>query len=184
MRIQFLHLLVLQLLLLTILSAWSGEAGSSTRMRGKKKMAKARKEMNICDIQDQGVPIYCYCNNGGMNSTEADCWVMSKFVLNESMSRSFESQHCLKKLTFTVRQIGSLDHVPTQLLHKMNLRTIVFQYAKFRELGEYTFSNFTSVSEINLSRNMIEVLRKYAFENMRNLTLINLDNNRICEINR
>lgn len=179
---QSLYFLILQLFLLSLLSVWSGQA-VSTRARGKKKLAK---EINICDIEGQQAPIYCYCTNDDLrNATNANCLVLSRFQPSDVMWSYFTSQIYLQKLTFTVRQAGSLDYIPTQLLHQLkNLRTIVFQYAKIQELAEHTFSNLTGLSEINLSRNLIVTLRKYAFENMRNLTLINLDENRISEINR
>lgn len=184
---QFLYnSLILELLLLTILFASSGLAVS--KARGKKKIVKETntKEVNICDIQGQQAPIYCYCNNVGLqNASDVNCWVLSKFERDDPMWGYFTSQIRLEKLTFTVRQIGSLDYVPSQLLHQLkNLRVIVFQYGWLHELTERTFSNLNGVAEINLSRNMIVVLRKYAFENMRNLTVINLDDNRISEINR
>ncbi|TGZ48788.1 connectin [Temnothorax longispinosus] len=182
---QFLyHSLVLELLLVTILFASSGLAVPKTR--GKKKLIKEAKEVNICDIENQQAPIFCYCNNVGLqNASEADCWVLSKFVQDDSMWNYFTSQSHLKKLTFTVRQIGSLDYVPSQVLHKLkNLRVIVFKYGWLHEIAENAFSNLNGVTEINLHRNMIVVLHKYAFANMRNLTVINLDDNRIPEINR
>lgn len=176
--------LILKVLLMTILFASSGLAVSKSR--GKKKIVKETKELNICDIQSQQAPMYCYCNNVGLqNASDVNCWVLSKFERDDPMWGYFTSQIHLEKLTFTVRQIGSLDYVPSQLLHQLkNLRVIVFQYGSLHELAERAFSNLNSVAEINLSRNMIVVVRKYAFENMRNLSVINLDDNRISEINR
>ncbi|XP_036142370.1 connectin [Monomorium pharaonis] len=176
--------LILKVLLLMVLFATSGLAVSKSR--GKKKIAKETKEMNICDIQSQQAPMYCYCNNVSLqNASDVNCWILSKFERNDPLWDYFTSQIHLEKLTFTVRQIGSLDYVPSQLLHQLkNLRVIVFQYGWLHELSERAFSNLNGVAEINLSRNMIVVLRKYAFENMRNLSVINLDDNRISEINR
>lgn len=183
---QFLYTsLILQLLLLIILLVPSSLAVS--RPRGKKKIvAKEAKEMNICDVQAQQAPMYCYCNNNGLqNATNANCWVMSKLERDDPMWSYFTSQIHLKELTFTVRQIDSLDYVPSQLLHQLkNLHTVIFQYAKFHEIVEHTFSNLVGIVKINLNRNMIVTLHKNAFENMRNLTDINLDENRISEINR
>ncbi|KAL0134122.1 hypothetical protein PUN28_001166 [Cardiocondyla obscurior] len=175
---------ILKLLLLTILFASPGLAMS--KARGKKKTVKELKENNICDIQGQQSPIYCYCNNVNLqNASDVNCWVLSKFERNDPMWSYFTSQIHLEKLTFTVRQIGSLDYVPSQLLHQLkNLRVIVFQYGWLHDLAERAFSDLNGVTEINLSRNMIVVLHKYAFYNMRNLTVINLDDNRISEINR
>lgn len=182
---QFLYnTLILKLLLLTILFASSGLAVSKTR--GKKKIVKETKEMNICDVQSQQAPIYCYCNNVGLqNASDVNCWVLSKFDRGDPMWAYFKSQIHLEKLTFTVHQIGSLDYVPSDLLRQLkNLRVIVFKYGWLHEIHEGTFSNLNDVAEINLSRNMIVLLHKYAFQNMGNLTVINLDDNRISEINR
>lgn len=182
---QFLYIfLILQLL--TILFA-SSSLAVTRQLRGKKKVVtKETKEINICDVQVQQAPIYCYCNNNGLqNATNANCWVMSKLERDNPMWSSFTSQIHLKDLTFTVRQIDSLDYVPSQLLHQLkNLRTVTFQYANFHEIVEHTFSNLIDIVKINLNRNMIFTLHKNAFENMRDLTVINLDENHISEINR
>lgn len=179
---QFLYnFLILKLLLLTILFASSGLA----KARGKKKLVKESKEVNICDIQDQQAPIYCYCDNKGLQNASANCWVLSKFERDDPMWSYFTSQIHLEKLTFMVRHSGRLDFVPNQLLHELkNLRVIVIKYGSLQEIIEHAFSNLNNIAEINLCCNTIVVLRKYAFENMRNLTVISLDDNRISEINR
>lgn len=181
---QFLYnSFILELLLLTILFASSGLAMSKTR--DKKKNIKETKEVNICDILGQQAPIYCYCNDGLHNSSVVSCLVLSKFERSDPMWNYFKSQTQLEKLTFTVRQLDSLDYVPDHLLQNLkNLRIIVFQHGKFHKLASYTFSNLNSIVEINLSGNMIVELSNYTFETMQNLTFINLDYNRIFEIIR
>ena len=181
---QFLYnFFILELLLLTILFASSGLAMSKTR--DKKKNIKETKEVNICDILGQQAPIYCYCNDGLHNSSVVSCLVLSKFERTDPMWNYFKSQTQLEKLTFTVRQLDSLDYVPDHLLRNLkNLRIIVFQHGKFHKLASYTFSNLSSIVEINLSGNMIVELSNYTFETMQNLTFINLDYNRIFEIIR
>ncbi|XP_011065073.1 PREDICTED: connectin [Acromyrmex echinatior] len=181
---QFLYnSFILELLLLTILFASSGLAMSKTR--DKKKNIKETKEVNICDILGQQAPIYCYCNDGLHNSSVVSCLVLSKFERTNPMWNYFKSQTQLEKLTFTVRQLDSLDYVPDHLLQNLkNLRIIVFQHGKFHKLASYTFSNLNSIVEINLSGNMIVELSNYTFEAMQNLTFINLDYNRIFEIIR
>lgn len=185
---RFPRCLVLELLLpvlLVIIMVCSSHA-VSVKTRAKKKMSSKEmpKQVNICEIEGQQAPIYCYCYNGRENATSADCWVLSRFERINPIWDSFKQQNHLQKLTFTVRQVDSLDYVPTQVLRDLkNLRTVVIQYARLTDLPERIFSNLT-VSEINLIRNAIETLHKYAFENMPNLTLINLEENRITEINR
>ncbi|XP_029678267.1 connectin-like [Formica exsecta] len=185
---QFLYtFLILQLLTILFVSS---SLAVTRQLRGKKKVVaketKESKEINICDIQIQQAPIYCYCNiNGLQNATNANCWVMSKLERDNPMWSYFTSQIHLKELTFTVRQIDSLDYVPSQLLYQLkNLHTVTFQYANFHEIVEHTFSNLIGIVKINLNRNMIFTLHKNAFENMRDLIVINLDENHISEINR
>jgi len=186
---QFVYTSIILQLMLTILLALSSQA-VTRQLRGKKKIiakeTKESKQINICDIQVQQTPMYCYCNNNDLqNATNANCWVLSKFERNDPTWNYFTSQIHLKELTFTVRQIDSLDHVPIQLLHQLkNLHTFAIKYAKFHEIVEHTFNNLIGIVEINLHRNTIVTLHKNAFENMRNLTVINLDENRISEINR
>lgn len=187
---QFLYTsFILQLLLLTILLV-SSSLAVTRQLRGKKKIiaeeTKESKEQNICDIQVQQTPMYCYCNNNDLqNATNANCWVLSKLDSDDPIWSYFASQIRLKELTFKVRHTDSLDYVPIQLLHQLkNLHTVVIQYAKFYEIVEHTFSNLIGIVKLNLNRNMIVTLHKNAFENMRDLTVINLDENRISEINR
>ncbi|KAG7197373.1 hypothetical protein KM043_018480 [Ampulex compressa] len=178
------ELFLLQVFLLCLLLS-SGMA-ASTRSRGKKKVAKEAKEVNICDIEGETAPVYCYCDNSVIrNATDANCWVLSAFELDDPMWSYFTSQIYLQKLAFNVKPTGSLEYIPIQTLRQLKyLRTVIIQYAKIDKLVEHAFSNLSSISVINVSRNKIVVLRKYAFENMRNLTMINLDENRIAEINR
>ncbi|KAK2586412.1 hypothetical protein KPH14_010697 [Odynerus spinipes] len=178
-RDLFLRVALFALLIASSLAA-------TTRSRGKKKVAKETTEVNVCEIESQQAPVYCYCdNNGFRNATDATCLVLNKFKVDDPMWPYFVSQIHLTKLAFTVRVAGSLDYIPSYILRQLkNLKIITFQYAKIDELAERSFSNLSSITEINLSRNMIVVLKKYAFENMRELTVINLDENRIAEINR
>ncbi|XP_023290210.1 connectin [Orussus abietinus] len=158
---------------------------ASTRSRSKKK-TKETKEINICDLERRETSVFCYCNNiQPRNATDANCWIFDRFEVDNPIWGHFTSQLYLEKLTFTVRQDGSITYVPTAVLKQLkNLHSVTFQYASIPELAERSFSNLSSISEINLSRNMIVVLRKFAFENMKNLTMVNLDENRIVEVNR
>lgn len=159
---------------------------ATTRSRGKKKVAKETKEVNICDIEGRQAPVYCYCDNNGLrNATDANCLVLNRFKVDDTMWSYFVSQIYLTKLALTVRASGTLDYIPTDVLRQLkHLKIVVFQYAKIEELAERSFSNLSSIVEINLSRNMIVVLKKHAFENVKELNVINLDDNRISEINR
>ncbi|XP_035730290.1 connectin-like, partial [Vespa mandarinia] len=159
---------------------------ATSRSRGKKKVAKETKEINICDIEGRQAPVYCYCDNNGLrNATDANCLVLNRFKVDDPMWSYFISQIYLTKLALTVRASGTLDYIPTDVLRQLkNLKIVTFQYAKIEELGERSFSNLSSITDINLSRNMIVVLKKYAFENIKELNVVNLDDNRIAEINR
>ncbi|XP_015187782.1 PREDICTED: connectin isoform X1 [Polistes dominula] len=159
---------------------------ASTRSRSKKKVTKETKEVNICDIQNQEAPIFCYCDSNALrNATTANCLVLNKFKVDDPMWNYFVSQIHLTKLMFTVRASGGLDYVPSNVLKQFkNLKSISLEYAKLTELAERSFSNLSEVTEIDLSKNTIAVLKKYAFENMKELKTILLDDNRITEINR
>ncbi|KZC13567.1 PREDICTED: connectin-like [Dufourea novaeangliae] len=182
-QLPWTYLFLQALLLTTLLSPC---LSASTRSRGKKKLSKETKEVNICDIEGQQVPIYCYCDNNAIkNASHAKCLVLNPINLNDPTWDYFSSQNHLRELTFNVQMMNSLEYIPTQLLRQLkNLQKIAFQYAKIDELAEYAFSNLSTITEINLNRNSILALRMHAFENMRNLSIINLNENRITEINR
>ncbi|XP_076238506.1 leucine rich repeat protein connectin [Calliopsis andreniformis] len=176
--------IALQLLLLT--SLFSSSLSASTRSRGKKKVAKETKEINICNIESQQAPIFCYCDSNEIrNATTAKCLVLNSFNLNDPTWNYFSSQIYLQELIFHVKTSNGLQYIPTQVLRQLkNLQKFTMQYAMIRELAEYAFSNLSTITEINLSRNFLVTLRMHAFENMKNLSLIDLDENRISEINR
>ncbi|CAK9833827.1 Con [Anthophora retusa] len=174
----------LQLLLFT--SAISSSMSASTKSRGKKKVAKETKEVNICDMEQKQDPLYCYCDNKTIrNATESTCLVLNPFGSNDPIWNYFSSQLYLQKLKFVVRTPNGLEYIPVQLLRQLkNLQKITFHDASIDELPKYAFSNLTTITEIDLSRNSISTLRAHAFENMKNLTAIYLNENRITEINR
>ncbi|XP_053996314.1 connectin [Hylaeus anthracinus] len=174
---------------LLLISLLSSTQSASTRSRGKKKIAKETKEINVCEIEDQDTPIYCYCNNNAVrNATEAKCLVLRSFNSNDPTWDYFGSQIYLEELTFNVKMLNgleTLEYIPTQLLRRLkNLRKITFHYAKIDQLPEYAFSNLSTIAYIDLNKNSISSLRMHAFENMTNLTVVALNENRITEINR
>lgn len=173
----------LQLLLLT--SMFPSSLSATTRSRGKKKVPKKAREVNICMIETQA-PIYCTCNSVAIsNATDATCVVLSPFSANDPTWNHFSSQNHLQKLQFVVRTPNGLEYVPVELLRQLkNLQKIGFQYTSINELTEFVFSNLSTITEINLSKNSISILRMHAFENMKNLSVIYLNENRITEINR
>jgi len=179
---QFLYTsLIFELLLLTLL--FTSSVVSKTR--GRKKIFKEMKQVNICNIQDPQSSMYCYCNNNGQNVSDINCLILNEVKQNDPLWDSFTSQTHLEKLMLTVRTPGKLEFVPSRLLQKLkNLRVITLSFGRFHDLNQRTFNNLNGIAEINLIDNMIFVLHKHAFENMRNLTLVNLDNNRISEIKR
>ncbi|XP_076171931.1 uncharacterized protein LOC143148961 isoform X2 [Ptiloglossa arizonensis] len=175
----------LRALLLT--SLLSSSLSVSARARGgKKKVAEETKEANVCEIEDQGVPIYCYCNeNGPGNATDAKCVVLSALVPNDPVWDYFDSQIHLRELKVDVKTVDALDHLPAQMLRRFKeLRKITFRYAKIDEVAEHAFSNLSTIAEIDLDKNSIYALKTRAFESMRNLSVVSLNENRITEINR
>lgn len=175
----FVHILLLTSMLSSSLSA-------STRSRGKKKAAKETKEVNICAIEGRQAPMYCYCDHTTIrNATDATCLVLNPFSSTDRIWSYFGSQVYLQKLKFVVRTPNGLEYIPVQLLRQLkNLQNITFQDANIEVVTEYAFSNLTTVTEINLSRNSISTLRMHAFENMKSLSVIHLNDNRITEISR
>ncbi|XP_015594125.1 connectin [Cephus cinctus] len=160
---------------------------ASTRARSKKKTKDSKeKEVNVCDLDRRNTPMFCYCDNNQIrNASDVNCWIFDNVDVNDPIWEHFSSQLYLEKLTFIIRHGGTYGSIPTTVLGQMkNLQKIGFQYASIHELASHAFSNLPTVVEINLSRNMIVILRKYAIENMKNLTVINFDENRIAEINR
>ncbi|XP_076299640.1 leucine rich repeat protein connectin [Lasioglossum baleicum] len=176
--------LCFQVLLVT--SLLSSSLSAATRSRGKKKIAKETKEVNICNIEGQQVPILCLCDSNLIrNATTAKCVILKSINLTDSTWDYFASQIYLQELTFNVQTMNSLEYIPTQLLRQLkNLQKIAFQYAKIDQLAEYAFSNLSTIMEINVNRSSISTLKKHAFENMKNLAVVNLNENRIAEINR
>ncbi|XP_066582824.1 connectin-like [Prorops nasuta] len=169
------------LLLLTI-SLGTFVLAATTRSRGKKKT----NDINICDIEKTHSPIYCHCNNIELlNATDVTCLVLSKFEESDVMWNYFKSQMYLRKLSFVVRGTGSLDYIPGQALKQFkNIEVLTIQDSKIHELKEHAFYILPTLSEINLSKNMIFTLKRYAFDSVKNLTVINLDENHIAEIHR
>jgi len=177
---QFLYTsLILELLLLTLL--FTSSVVSKTR--GRKKISK---DFNICDIQDQYLPMFCYCNNNSpQNASDINCLILNELKQNDPLWDYFILQTHLEKLMFTVRPPGKLEVVPSRLLQKLkNLHVITFSFGRFHELNQRTFNNLNGIAEIKLNEDMIFVLHKHAFENMRNLTVVDLDKNHISEIKR
>lgn len=160
---------------------------ASTRSRSKKKTKDTKeKQVNVCEIDEQGASLYCYCNSNDLrNATEANCLIFGRLEPEQPIWNHFSSQPYLKKLTLIVRHDGNFSHIPTTAIKQLkDIETIMIQYANISVVPERAFSNISTVVEINLSRNRIENLTRYAFENMKNLTHVNLDDNRIAEIYR
>lgn len=158
----------------------------ATRTRNLKKITKDSKEINVCDLEQHGSPIYCFCDRPQIrNATDVNCLIFDKFDVNDQVWNHFTSQIYMEKLTFKVKSGVSFTYVPTNVLKQLkNLQVVNFQYTTIDVLTEHAFSNHSSIAEIHLNLNAIVSLRKYSFENMRNLSLINLDGNQLTEINR
>ncbi|XP_078042855.1 leucine rich repeat protein connectin [Augochlora pura] len=169
-----------------VASLLSSSLSASTRSRGKKKTGKETKDVNICNLDGQDMPIVCLCDSTLMkNATAAKCMIMKPTNLTDPTWDYFTSQIYLQELTFIVRTENSLEYIPTQLLRQLkNLRKIAFLYARIDQLAEYAFSNLSTITEIKVNRSSIATLGSHAFENMKNLSVINLNENRIAEINR
>ncbi|OXU23825.1 hypothetical protein TSAR_008351 [Trichomalopsis sarcophagae] len=178
----------LLLSVLLVLSAINLCESSTVKNRNRKKQQreKEQKEINVCDIEQENTPLYCYCNDNKLASAEdANCLIFNKLELSDPIWAHFNAQMYIRKLSFVVRSDGMITYVPTGVLRQLkSLNTISFQHAKFDAIESQSFASLPSVSTINLNKNNINVLKWHSFEGLRNLTLLNLDENYISELSR
>lgn len=178
-------LLCLNLLAGTILGATTKERNRKKKA-GKERDNSADADVNICDIEQTHAPIFCYCNaNPFQEVEEANCLIFRTFEATDTIWDHFSSQPNIQRLTFTVKNDGYINYVPTPILrHFSRLYTLSFQYAKFNAIESKAFADLPTVSTINLNKNNIFSIKWHAFERLANLTVLNLDDNYIAELNR
>ncbi|XP_067012002.2 connectin [Anabrus simplex] len=165
----------------------------SVSARGRKEKDKKKTHkghdntINLCDIRETGINVFCYCNSQEIqNATESTCWIFNgEKPPDHAVWDYFVTQTKLQKLKFNIRPDGKLQFVPTKALsHLRELTTFDIQYASIHEIPPYAFGNLSSLTEINLSRNQIVVLKSYSFSRLPKLSVITLDENRIAELHR
>lgn len=156
------------------------------RIKAPKDSSRELKEINVCDIEQEDTPLYCYCNDNKLADAEdANCLIFNRLELSNPIWAHFNSQMYIRKLSFVVRNDGSFTYIPTAVLRQLkSLNVISFQHAKLDAIESQAFSALPSISTINLSKNNINTLKWHAFESLRNLTVLNLDENSITELSR
>ncbi|XP_008217372.1 connectin [Nasonia vitripennis] len=178
--------LLLSVLLVLLAINLCESSTAKNRNRKKQQREKEQKEINVCDIEQENTPLYCYCNDNKLASAEdANCLIFNKLELSDPIWAHFNAQMYIRKLSFVVRSDGMITYVPTGVLRQLkSLNAISFQHAKFDAIESQSFASLPSVSTINLNKNNINVLKWHSFEGLRNLTLLNLDENYISELSR
>lgn len=174
-------LAVLVIISLLVYSTYCKKKGSK-----KKETEKYKTLLNICD-EDRERPVACYCSPSEPNTAlEANCWLYNeKVTADDPVWDTFESQPFLERLKFIIRPGGTLLSVPTNALKFLHhLQFLLIQYAHISELPSHVFSNWSSITEISISRSMVNILHDRSFYNMHKLNIINLDENRISEVKR
>ncbi|KAM3960206.1 uncharacterized protein ACR2FA_005688 [Aphomia sociella] len=143
--------------------------------------------VNICDIQDRGSKVHCYCESIRIKTaTKADCWVFNGGIAEDDPFWSnFYSQPKLEKLIFNVRADGGLTYIPSKVIIRLeHLSYINVQYANIFSIPSFAFTNSTTLKDIVLPKNKINNLEKMAFANLIMLSNLSLVENQISEIKR
>ncbi|KAG6463774.1 hypothetical protein O3G_MSEX014061 [Manduca sexta] len=143
--------------------------------------------VNICDIQDRGSKVHCYCESIKIKTaTKADCWVFNGGIAEDDPFWSnFYSQPKIEKLTFNVRADGGLTYVPAKVIVRLErLQYLNIQYANIYSIPSFAFTNSTTLREITLPKNKIAKLEKMSFAHLIMLSNVSLVENQISELKR
>ncbi|XP_059062932.1 connectin-like [Achroia grisella] len=141
--------------------------------------------VNICDIQDRGSKVHCYCDTIKIKmATRADCWVFNGGIaVDDPFWSTFYTQPNVEKLVFNVRADGGLTYIPTKVIAKLeHLKYLNIQYANIFNIPAFAFENSTKLREIVMPKDKIMKLEKMAFAHLLMLTNISLVENQISEI--
>lgn len=143
--------------------------------------------VNICDIQDRGSKVHCYCESINIKTaTKADCWVFNGGIAEDDPFWSnFYSQPKIEKLTFNVRADGGLTYIPAKVIVRLErLQYLNIQYANIYSISSFAFTNSTTLREITLPKNKIGKLEKMSFAHLIMLSNVSLVENQISELKR
>ncbi|PZC84536.1 hypothetical protein B5X24_HaOG204566 [Helicoverpa armigera] len=143
--------------------------------------------VNICDIQDRGSKVHCYCESIKIKTaTKADCWVFNGGIAEDDPFWSnFYSQPKIEKLTFNVRADGGLTYIPAKVIVRLErLQYLNIQYANIYSIPSFAFTNSTTLREITLAKNKIAKLEKMSFAHLIMLSNVSLVENQISELKR
>ncbi|KAJ8720369.1 hypothetical protein PYW07_012412 [Mythimna separata] len=143
--------------------------------------------VNICDIQDRGSKVHCYCESIKIKTaTKADCWVFNGGIAEDDPFWSnFYSQPKIEKLTFNVRADGGLTYIPAKVIVRLErLQYLNIQYANIYSIPSFAFTNSTTLREITLPKNKIAKLEKMSFAHLIMLSNVSLVENQLSELKR
>ncbi|XP_049795359.1 connectin-like [Schistocerca nitens] len=143
-------------------------------------------EVDICDIQEPGSPVFCYCKSGETGQVaSATCLVFSTPPDDEAAWSAFQSQPGIRTLSLNVRGDGKLTRMPTRLFANLpQLEVLSLQYASINRVTPYALANSSSLREASLSRNQFVKLAPRAFHSLPRLESLYLSENRIQELHR
>lgn len=132
--------------------------------------------------------IQCYCikNLRGLDIVKsADCYITEDLGPDDKNWELFSILEYANKLTVTNSRGITLKYIPTKALkHTGFLTKIDIKYNTIQRIESFAFANLSSLQDISLRDNQVEVLVTNAFAHHKNLTTIGLDKNNIVEINR
>ncbi|GBP14360.1 Connectin [Eumeta japonica] len=163
------------------------ESRQNDKRRWKNEKSYNSHYVNICDIQDRGSKVHCYCESTKMKTaTRADCWVFNGGIAEDDPFWSnFYSQPKIERLSFNVRADGGLTFIPAKVIVRLDrLQYLNIQYANIHIIPSFAFTNSTTLREITLQKNKITKLDKMAFAHLIMLINVSLVENQITELNR
>ncbi|CAB3247066.1 unnamed protein product [Arctia plantaginis] len=143
--------------------------------------------INVCDIKDRRSKVHCYCDsNKPKLATRADCWVFGGGITEEDLVwPSFSSQSEIEHLMFNVRSDDALTFIPAKAIIRLDrLKHISIQFGTIKRIPPYAFTNSSTIRQIVLKSNKINILEKHSFSQMMMLSNLSLDENQISELKR
>lgn len=163
------------------------ESRQNDKRRWKNEKSTYSHYVNICDIQDRGSKVHCYCESIKIKTaTKADCWVFNGGIAEDDPFWSnFYSQPKIEKLTFNVRADGGLTYIPAKVIVRLErLLYLNIQYANIYSIPSFAFTNSSTLREITLPKNKIAKLEKMSFAHLIMLSNVSLIENQISELKR
>ncbi|XP_063624996.1 connectin-like [Cydia splendana] len=163
------------------------ESRQNDKRRWKSDKSVYSQYVNICDIQDRGSKVHCYCESTKLKTaTKADCWVFNGGIAEDDPFWSnFYSQPKIERLTFNVRADGGLTYIPAKVIIRLEkLQYFNIHYANISSVPPFAFTNSSTLREISLPKNKITKLERMSFAHLILLANVSLMENQISELER